>query len=378
MTQSPYHSLVINASAVHHLITANGDDELQEVILSVLARNHGVKHVGEMDVLQVAYKEWIAANPASHKAYMSLSEHAPSAKDSSASLPVRPLYMELGNQEELAALKAFELSLNGGEPAGKWVVSSDQQLRTLTEGNITIRGRFDALIQRETDSGKRVTKGIVEVKTRLQGFYDNPADKTQLSIYSRMAPNAASLLYLRLEYNPYEKTINKTAYTYAELQEHWKSFVYPNLHRLYPAICATWLTRMQPESPSWIGHVYLERMTKLLDRFLTILRNPQIDGDVVLIQLLDSSKNLLRENVVDCYNLLAHLMTPTIVWRVRNRDLTFFRENAYDLLQVSRTSTYGSYVSKYSDYITGLVSDNLTETTRESLWKLVEDVIATV
>jgi hypothetical protein len=72
------------------------------------------------------------------------------------------------------------------------------------------------------------------------------------------------------------------------------------------------------------------------------------------------------------------MVTPEVVRKVKGRDLTFFEHNIRSMLNLDEGQNYTEYVDKYSTYITGLIRENVTDKTREGLWTLVDDIIATV
>jgi hypothetical protein len=372
---SPFHNASIPASSVHYLI--NGSPaEREGYIMRCLSVYHGISHVSEGDIDAYKYKLWKAANPDIHKRLLSLevkdSEEVPEFARSS-------INCEIGVDQELKALKMFEKTVCA-KLGDNYVVVSDQARRELKVGdNIKVIGRIDGMLA--TDVGdKRTYKGVVEVKTRVKGFRDNPADLTQLTLYSRMIPNARHQLYILVEYDPYKEEIKRTTYKYEQVEEHWNNVVYPGLKLVYPDLCATWKRYTDPSDPNYVGTAYRKSIFALIDKFLAILNVPDMEGDIGLISLLETSKIEIDKNLKGSYESFARCITPEAIVRVQNRELAFFEQNLKSFLNLNpkQKDQVSGYVDKYLAYIAGIVKDNVTEKTRESLWKLVEDVLSSL
>ena len=379
MASSPFKCLSINASSVHYLLESEPEAR-KEAILGCLKTKHGVQHVSEMDLNACIYQEWKGKNASLVEEIKSFTTTVEDVREADPSIPAgieRPLAMEIGIAEELRALKIFEETLKGVKH--EYIVTPDQSKRVLeVSDSIEVIGRFDAKIEKVVGD-KRIVSSIVEVKTRMKDFRENPADLTQLTLYSRMAPNASKLIYMLLEYLPSTKELKKTVYPYEKLEEHWKNVVYPGLLRLYPEACELWRVRMDSTHPQYIGYDYVAAAVALIEKILLVLRVPDIAGDKILISLLETGKGEIAANMEISYKAFCRLITPKVLLMIKRRDVDFFRHNIQSLVHVSEENKeYRGHIAKYSDYLADIIQKNITDKTRDSLWQLVDAVCATV
>ena len=399
---SPFHNALIPAHAAHYLFNGTPEERVA-TIMKCLHTYHGIHYISKQDVEAHKYKEWKKQNGDLHKSLIELDlrlkdlRQKPEEEGDPVEPAVRALdipeyvnssvYMEIGIAQELEALNLFEREIcekmkEKTKEGDKYVVVSDQSRRECKIGeNITVIGKIDGMLALDSN-GKRTYKAVVEVKTRMNGFRENPADLTQLTLYSRMIPNASKQLYILVQYDPYKKEIKQTTYSYTQVEEHWNNVVLPGLKGVYQALCAKWKDYTDETSPTYVGLVYRKRMSALIDKFLTILNVPDMQGDPALIALLQESKDMLNlpHNLKPSYTAFAGCVTPEILVRVERRELAFFEENLKSFLRLEpkQKGIVAGYVDKYSKYIAGIVRDNVTDKTRDTLWKLVDELLASL
>jgi hypothetical protein len=380
MASSPFERVFIVASQIHYLIS---DDESvrKKAIMQCLKRYHGVPHISKMDVDEVRYKEWRKQNPElMEKILANELKSVELIREDSTNHPQaieQFCNMELGTKEEIETLSLLEKELNAKKLS--FAVVSDQKGREISiTDKITIIGRFDALIEKiDKEKDKRVTSGVIEVKTRMHSYRDDlPEDMTQLCVYSRMVSNPSKLIYILVQRVVGTKEIKKKIYTYTELDEHWNKIIVPKLSEIYPLICNEWKRRTDETSLNYIGIDYGIALKALINRLLVILKIPEINGSVLLITTLETLIGAIEQNYAVSYKAFCSRLTPQAKLHVDKRDIEFFRQNVQIL-----ANTQGDYketLDKYTEYLANILQQNVSEKTLSSVWALVDKVVALV
>lgn len=383
---SPIESAIFTASSVHEIITSEGEAR-KALLLSLLKKYHGIAHVGRSDVDQFIYDEWCQSHADLKKRVMDgkCSPDDLVHEDASITPPCvsRYLSMEIGQVEELNTLSLVEKHFNDkvkekaeeGDDPPQYIVESDQKRRLvrMCENKIQIVGRYDAFLKAKTS--KRPVVGIIEIKTRMSNYRDNPADKTQVCIYSKMMPKVT--VYALVERIRSTQEVKVTRWKYEELDEHWKSFVEPGLRKVHVEFCALWRQRMEPSDEHYIGNTYATYLIALIDHLRAILKAQDgVHGMVLLPPLLNELRYEIENNKAASYKAICARLTPAIIHKVQQKDLDFFEENI--LVLAAADGKYEEKIKQYTGGVAKLLRDGITDKTRDKTWALVSKVLDTV
>lgn len=389
-TFSPLEHAIFTASSVHDIITAEGETR-KERLLDLLKKYHGIAHVGKNDVDAYAYQEWCQAHPDLKKAVMDGKRSPDDLVHENASVTPpsisRYLAMEIGREEELNTLSLVETYFNekvkekaaeegkSVEDLPQYIAESDQSKRLVRmgENKIHIIGRYDALLKAKT--AKRPVVGIIEIKTRISSYRDNPADKTQLAIYSRMMPKVT--VYALVERIRGSQVLKVTRWKYEELEDHWNTFIEPGLRKAYVEMCATWRQRVEPSDEHYMGNTYATHLIALIDHLRAILKAQDgVHGMPLLPPLLNELRYEVESNKAASYNALCSRLTPAILHRVGKKDLAFFEQNILTL--AAADGRYEADIKQYTSGVAKLLKEGITDKTREKTWALVSQVLACI